>query len=68
MQTLLICRTPQGVECMSLHARLRKASDGMEMTMHSYLRLHTNLDTVKNPSAHRDGAGPWWCTLVDRAP
>ena len=34
VQTLLICRTLQGVERMSLHARPRKASDGMEMTIH----------------------------------
>ena len=30
---------------MSLHARLRKASDGPEMTMHSYLRVYVNFKT-----------------------
>ncbi len=30
---------------MSLHARLRKALDGMEMTVHSNLFLYHNLET-----------------------
>ena len=43
---------------MSLHARLRKALDGMEMTVHSYLVLYHNFETGNECFAHCDGEGP----------